>query len=176
MQHTACHMKPATCHMQRATWGTVNRYHCDIKIENALVAKDLLSGTFCVKLCDFTRLCHSVRPSLPPPLTLSTPHRHQLGCALAGGWLRHQPSHRQHAGVLRARGAGRRVGWAHPAHICAGTGPTPPTSAPGLGPPRPHLHRDRRARYLGGPADVWQCGVFLLHMLAFEQARPALSR
>ena len=58
--------------MQRATSGTVNRYHCDIKTENALVAKDLLSGTFCVKLCDFTRLCHSVCPSLPPPLTLST--------------------------------------------------------------------------------------------------------
>ena len=59
----------ATCNAQRATWGTVNRYHCDIKIENALVAKDLLSGTFAVKLCDFTRLCHSVRPSLPPPHT-----------------------------------------------------------------------------------------------------------
>jgi hypothetical protein len=28
------------------------------------------------------------------------------------------------------------------AHICAGTRPTPPTSAPGLGSPRPHLHRD----------------------------------
>jgi hypothetical protein len=27
-------------------------------------------------------------------------------------------------------------------HIRAGTGPTPPTSAPGLGPPRPHLRRD----------------------------------
>ena len=27
-------------------------------------------------------------------------------------------------------------------HICAGTGPTPPTSAPGLGPPLPHLHWD----------------------------------
>jgi hypothetical protein len=66
-------MKLTTCHMQRATWGRVNRYHCDIKIENALVAKDLLSGTFCVKLCDFTRLCHSVCLSLPPPLTLSTP-------------------------------------------------------------------------------------------------------
>ena len=59
-------MKPTTCHMQRATWGRVNRYHCDIKTENALVAKDLVSGTFCVKLCDFTRLCHSVCPSLPP--------------------------------------------------------------------------------------------------------------
>jgi hypothetical protein len=30
---------------------------------------------------------------------------------------------------------------AHPAHICMGTGPTPATSAPGLGPPRPHLVR-----------------------------------
>ena len=34
----------------------------------------------------------------------------------------------------------RQVG--HPAHICAGTGLTPPTSAPGLGSPRPHLRRD----------------------------------
>jgi hypothetical protein len=43
--------------------------------------------------------------------------------------------------------------WAHPAHICSGTGLTPltsapglglapPTSAPGLGSPRPHLLRD----------------------------------
>ena len=32
--------------------------------------------------------------------------------------------------------------WAHPGHICTGTGLTPATSAPGLGSPRPHLHRD----------------------------------
>ena len=43
--------------------------------------------------------------------------------------------------------------WAHPCHIRTGTGPTPATSAPGLGSPltsapglgpypRPHLHRD----------------------------------
>ncbi len=32
--------------------------------------------------------------------------------------------------------------WAHPRHICAGTGLTPATSAPGLGSPRPHLRRD----------------------------------
>jgi hypothetical protein len=36
--------------------------------------------------------------------------------------------------------------WAHPAHICAGTGLAPPTSAPGLGSPRPHLHRDCTSR------------------------------
>jgi hypothetical protein len=30
----------------------------------------------------------------------------------------------------------------HPYHIRTGTGPTPPTSAPGLGPPLPHPHRD----------------------------------
>ncbi len=30
-------------------------------------------------------------------------------------------------------GAHLRRDWAHPAHICAGTGLTPPTSAPGLG-------------------------------------------
>ena len=32
--------------------------------------------------------------------------------------------------------------WAHPCHICAGTGLIPATSAPGLGSPLPHLHRD----------------------------------
>ncbi len=31
---------------------------------------------------------------------------------------------------------------AHPSHICTRTGLTPATSAPGLGPPRPHLRRD----------------------------------
>ena len=35
------------------------------------------------------------------------------------------------------------LGWAHPSHICAGTGLTPPTSAPGLGAPLPRLRRDR---------------------------------
>ncbi len=35
-----------------------------------------------------------------------------------------------------------RRDWAHPSHICAGTGLTPSTSAPGLGSPLPHLHRD----------------------------------
>ncbi len=30
-----------------------------------------------------------------------------------------------------------RRDWAHPCHICAGTGPAPATSAPGLGPPLP---------------------------------------
>ena len=35
--------------------------------------------------------------------------------------------------------------WAHPSHICTGTGPAPPTFAPGLGPPLPHLHGDRPA-------------------------------
>jgi hypothetical protein len=30
---------------------------------------------------------------------------------------------------------------AHPAHICMGTGPTPATTAPGLGSPLPHLLR-----------------------------------
>jgi hypothetical protein len=55
--------------------------------------------------------------------------------------------------------------WAHPAHICAGAGLIPRTSAPGLGSPRPHLLRDfalseralRRCRRVQdgrrGPAD-----------------------
>jgi hypothetical protein len=32
--------------------------------------------------------------------------------------------------------------WAHPCHVCAGSGLTPATSAPGLGSPLPRLHRD----------------------------------
>ncbi len=36
--------------------------------------------------------------------------------------------------------------WAHPAHICAGTGLTPPTSAPGLDTPCPRLRRDPAPR------------------------------
>ena len=32
--------------------------------------------------------------------------------------------------------------WADPCHICTGTGPTPATPAPELGPPLPHLHRN----------------------------------
>ena len=32
--------------------------------------------------------------------------------------------------------------WAHPCHICTGTGLAPATSAPGLGSPLPHPHRD----------------------------------
>ncbi len=35
-----------------------------------------------------------------------------------------------------------RRDWAHPCHICAATGLTPATSAPGLGSPLPHLRRD----------------------------------
>ena len=34
------------------------------------------------------------------------------------------------------------VDWAHSCHICAETGLTPATSAPGLGSPLPHLRRD----------------------------------
>ena len=36
----------------------------------------------------------------------------------------------------------QRRGWARPSHICTGTGLAPPTSAPGLGSPLSHLHRD----------------------------------
>ncbi len=35
-----------------------------------------------------------------------------------------------------------RRDWAHPCHICAGTGLTPATSAPGLGSPLSHPHRE----------------------------------
>jgi hypothetical protein len=35
-----------------------------------------------------------------------------------------------------------RRDWAHRCHICAGTGPTLPTSSPGLGIPLPHLLKD----------------------------------
>ncbi len=39
-----------------------------------------------------------------------------------------------------AQNALDRTGHAAPAHMCTGTGLTPPTSALGLGSPRPHLH------------------------------------
>jgi hypothetical protein len=43
--------------------------------------------------------------------------------------------------------------WAHPCHICIGTGLTPATSAPGLGSPLPHLHRDcGAARFAAEPS------------------------
>ena len=51
--------------------------------------------------------------------------------------------------------------WAHPSHICAGTGLTPPTSAPGLGSPRPHLRRD--------PVEYGQVGSAHLFDLSFSQ-------
>jgi hypothetical protein len=37
----------------------------------------------------------------------------------------------------------RIASWARPCHICTGTGLAPATSAPGLGSPLPHLHRNR---------------------------------
>ncbi len=46
-----------------------------------------------------------------------------------------------------------RRDWAHPTHICAGTGLAPPTSAPGLGSPRPHLRRDWAAVVVTGDVD-----------------------
>jgi hypothetical protein len=42
---------------------------------------------------------------------------------------------------------------ARAAHICVGTGLKPPTSAPGLGSPRPHLHRD-----WAHPSHIWWLG------------------
>ena len=53
-----------------------------------------------------------------------------------------------HIGCLRlVRRPHLRRDWAHPAtcHICPSTGLTLPTSAPGLGSPRPNLHRDSHA-------------------------------
>ena len=44
--------------------------------------------------------------------------------------------------AVRNHGGHRSAAWAHPCHICNKTGLTPPTSAPGLGSPLPHLHRD----------------------------------
>jgi hypothetical protein len=45
-----------------------------------------------------------------------------------------------------SRGSGERhvaprPNWAHPCHICTGTGLTPARSAPGMNSPLPHLHR-----------------------------------
>ena len=66
------------------------------------------------------------------------------------GPRRRAPQHTHvHRGPGRRGGRGYRVrrglhrDWAHPAHICAGTGRTLATSAPGLGSPQPRRHRDR---------------------------------
>ena len=47
----------------------------------------------------------------------------------------------------------------HPCHICSGTGPTPATSAPGLGPPLPHLHRDWAALCLSAMGHLQLAGA-----------------
>jgi hypothetical protein len=44
--------------------------------------------------------------------------------------------------ATRATTAHRRMRWAHPGHICTGTALTAATSAPAMGSPLPHLHRD----------------------------------
>jgi hypothetical protein len=58
-----------------------------------------------------------------------------------------QASRRERSDVAHIEAELRRRARAHPAHICTGTsapgrGLTPPTSAPGPGSPRPHLHQD----------------------------------
>ncbi len=62
-----------------------------------------------------TRTGRVSRPVLPTAAAASTPRTHERA---------------------------RAHGWAHPVHLCTGTGLTPSTSAPGLGSPRPPLHRD----------------------------------
>ena len=57
---------------------------------------------------------------------------------------------RHEVAAMRAELSGESPGMpresAHSCHICTGTGPTPPTSAPGLGSPLQHLHRDFTCR------------------------------
>ncbi len=50
-----------------------------------------------------------------------------------------------------------------PAHICTGVGPPLSTSAPGLGSPLPHLHRDWAHRRSRGRSGIAQCGAWLQH-------------
>jgi hypothetical protein len=72
-------------------------------------------------------------PAAPSPLRL---------CRLARQSTAHQTaaSHRERLCIRCAPHLHRD--WAHPCHICIGTGPIPTTSAPGLRRPLPHLHRD----------------------------------
>ena len=59
---------------------------------------------------------------------------------------------------------------ARPAHICAGTGLAPPTSAPGLGSPLPHLHRDwaRPSR----PCNICTGTRWVIGAVSTDRARP----
>ena len=91
-----------------------------------------------------------LRASRPHP---SRRHATRAGTAagtLCGGRLDRVPPARAGAaadGAGDSRARDDRLGWparacTHPCHICTGTGCTRATSAPGLGSPVPHLHRD----------------------------------
>ena len=63
---------------------------------------------------------------------------------------------RRHGSQRRGPQPHLRRDWAHPIHICTGTGLAPPTSAAGLGSPHPHLlldwaHPSTSAPGLGSP-------------------------
>ena len=88
-------------------------------------------------------------PALLPPRSLGRAHSpgHWQDDTAASFDGTDGDGRRTRTGATSASGLGSaaphlRRGWAHPAHICAGTGLAPPTSAPGLGSPHRHLHRD----------------------------------
>ena len=81
------------------------------------------------------------------PTLLGTSQRYGTNCARAR--MRRQAAVRRARAIFAKRDAAaplprlhRDCQCAHPGHVCAGTGLTPATSAPGLGSPPPHRHRD----------------------------------
>jgi hypothetical protein len=73
-----------------------------------------------------------LRPVRRERRLVTRPSRHSLRCV--------SPSLRTLCLAAFAPGFGRD--WAHPCHICTGTGLASATPAQGLGSPQPHLRRD----------------------------------
>ena len=63
---------------------------------------------------------------------------------------------------------GVRRDWAHPCLICTGTGLAPATSAPELGSPLPHLHRDCARKHAAVPAGTRRRGASTQTCTAFS--------
>ncbi len=104
---------------------TLSKYTCPL----------LAAG--CPSVCRITGRMSSVRESTPAPMRrcrerLATPctaAAHDAVCANGGSCA-------ESCAFVSARSD------SHACRICTGTGPTPATSAAGLGPRLPHLHRD----------------------------------
>jgi hypothetical protein len=139
-----------------------NRAHSD-----AFFARPLTAGT----------AVHPMRAAVRGAracVRMLTRHGMPVGCELPptsasglGSPLRKSASGLRPFAATSARGWGLPVSllrrdWAHPAHICTGTALTPPTSAPGLRSPRPHLRQDLAGQMVLRASFVtpgaWVCG------------------